>query len=88
MASFATTTACTSACTTVSSRTDDAIMRASREMSFYPLLPEQLEAVRCFMSGRDTFVSLPTGYGKSIIYAILPLAFDYLLGVYFTELLS
>jgi len=32
------------------------------------------------MSGKDTFVSLPTGYGKSIIFAILPLLFDLLLG--------
>ena len=32
------------------------------------------------MSGRDTFVSLPTGYGKSIIYAALPLIFDRVLG--------
>jgi len=29
------------------------------------------------MSGIDTFVSLPTGYGKSAIYAVLPLAFAF-----------
>ena len=28
------------------------------------------------MSGNDVFVSLPTGYGKTLIYGILPLAFD------------
>ena len=44
------------------------------------LLKEKLdEAVRTVLSGRDTFVSLPTGYGKSIIYAALPLIFDRLL---------
>ena len=61
---------------------DDSITRALEAMSLNPLKPKQLEAVRTFMSGRDTFVSLPTGYGKSVIYAILPLAFDYFLGMY------
>ena len=40
-----------------------------------PLKAEQLKAVMAFLEGRDVFVSLPTGYGKSLIYAIL----DYLL---------
>jgi len=71
---------------TTAYRIDDAIKRASQEMSLYPLKPKQLEAVRTFMSGKDTFVSLPTGYGKSAIYAILPLAFDCLLGLLFAYL--
>ena len=50
-------------------------------MSLYPLKPKQLEAIQAFMSGKDTFVSLPTGYGKFAIYAVLPLAFD-CLGMY------
>jgi len=41
---------------------------------------KQVEAIESFLSGKDTFVSLPTGYGKSIIYAALPLAFDALKG--------
>ena len=40
---------------------------------------KQLEAVKSFVSGKDTFVALPTGYGKSIILAILPLFFNFLL---------
>ena len=39
--------------------------------------------MRSFISGKDTFVILPTGYGKSIIYGILPLMFDYVFGEYF-----
>ena len=35
-----------------------------------------LRTVRDVLSGLDTFVSLPTGYGKSLCYAILPWAFD------------
>ena len=40
----------------------------------------QFEAVASVVSGKDTFVVLPTGHGKSLIYAILPMVFDYLLG--------
>ena len=38
----------------------------------------QVEALKSFISGKDTFVILPTGYGKSVIYGVLPLMFDYL----------
>ncbi len=44
------------------------------------LKEKQLEAIILFVSGRDTFVSLPTGYGKSICYAILPSVFDKIKG--------
>ena len=37
------------------------------------LKDKQLEAILGFMSGKDVFVSLPTGYGKSLIYAVLHL---------------
>jgi len=33
-------------------------------------------------SGRDTIVALPSGYRKSVIFAVLPLLFDKLLGMY------
>uniref|UniRef100_A0A1X7V9J4 DNA 3'-5' helicase n=1 Tax=Amphimedon queenslandica TaxID=400682 RepID=A0A1X7V9J4_AMPQE len=42
----------------------------------YQLKEKQLEAMATFLSGRDVFVSLPTGYGKSAIYALLPMVFD------------
>ena len=31
-----------------------------------------------FVQGRDIFISLPTGSGKSVCYALLPLVFDYI----------
>ena len=46
----------------------------------YPELKhQQLEAMITFMSGKDVSVILPAGYGKSLIYATLPLAYDALL---------
>lgn len=44
------------------------------------LKDKQFDAIRLFCSGSDVFVSLPTGYGKSVIYGILPLVFDKLKG--------
>ena len=36
----------------------------------------EMEAAVAFLQGHDTFVALPTGYGKSIIFAMLPGTFD------------
>ena len=44
------------------------------------LKPLQREAIRAFVQGRDVFVCLPTGFGKSLCYALLPAVFDHLLG--------
>ena len=62
-------------------KVNDSIKQAAQKMSLYPLKLKQLEAIKAFISGKDTFVSLPTGYGKSAIYAVLPLVFDCLLGM-------
>ena len=42
------------------------------------LKPEQKCVIEAFLKGRDVFVSLPTGSGKSLCYALLPAAFDFL----------
>ena len=34
---------------------------------------KQRDAILAFVSGKDVFVSLPTGYGKSFCYQYLPL---------------
>ena len=39
---------------------------------------KQRDAILAFVSGKDVFVSLPTGYGKSFCYQCLPLLFDIL----------
>ena len=47
-----------------------------KQLGYDKLRPKQIEAMSSFIEGNDVFVSLPTGYGKSIIYAALPYAFD------------
>ena len=50
-----------------------AIVRVAAE-GFQDLKPEQMQAILEFIDGRDIFVSLPTGYDKSLIYGLLPLS--------------
>ena len=50
-------------------------------IQFSPLKEKQVEA---FFSGRDSFVCLPMGYRKSAMYAVLPKAFNFLLGIILT----
>ena len=46
----------------------------SREIALKP------QAVRHVWEGKDVFVLLPTGFGKSMIYDVLPFLFDFKLG--------
>ena len=56
---------------------DTAIDRA---VGLTVLKPLQRDIIRSFCSGNDVFVSLPTGYGKSYCFVLLPLVFNHLLG--------
>ena len=44
------------------------------------LKPEQIRAIKSVLVGNDTFVWLPTGFGKSICFEALPYVYDYKLG--------
>ena len=44
------------------------------------LKPLQREAIRTFVQEKDVFVSLPTGFGKSLCFALLPQVFERLRG--------
>ena len=57
-----------------------AITESGEQLGYDKLRVKQIEAITSFLQGNDVFVSLPTGYGKSIIYAALPYAFDKLRG--------
>ena len=55
---------------------ETACRQAALSIGYPELKAEQLEAMKMFVSGRDVFVVLPTGFGKSLIFASLPLVFD------------
>ena len=59
---------------------EEAVKESMRLLGIEYLKEKQQEAVMSFLDGKDTFVSLPTGYGKSLIYALLPFAFDRIRG--------
>ena len=50
---------------------DNAIATAAHSLGNV-LKPEQRTSIFQFASGSDVFVSLPTGYGKSLCYTLLP----------------
>ena len=52
------------------------IKEASSALGYMSLKPEQERVLSEFVGDKDVFVSLPTGFGKSLCYAALPLAFD------------
>ena len=57
---------------------ESAIVTASKQLGYSELRPNQRAAARSFLKGRDVFVCLPTGSGKSLCYCLLPYAFDIL----------
>ena len=57
-----------------------AISNSTRRLGYQKIKPEQEKLVEAFLSGRDAFGILPTGYGKSLYFACLPLIFDELEG--------
>lgn len=59
---------------------DAALQYACRKMEVEKLKPEQEQGIRAFLGGSDVFISLPTGYGKSLCFALLPHLFDHLRG--------
>ena len=53
-------------------------MQASQQLGYATIRPDQITAIKSFMmEGRDVFISLPTGTGKSLCFSVLPYAFDY-----------
>ena len=58
----------------------DVIECSARSCRYFPLKKEQRGAVDMFLKGKDVFVCLPTGFGKSACYGILPKAFDLING--------
>ena len=44
------------------------------------LKKKQSESALAILSGNDVFVSLLTGYSKSLVYGIVPIVFDFMNG--------
>ena len=59
-------------------RTELALSYAAQRLRLPSLNEKQKEAVRAFLSGKDVFVSLPTGFGKSVCFQSIPFVMDYL----------
>jgi bloom syndrome protein len=59
-------------------RTVSVLVEVAGILGLNKFKPKQEEAIVSVFSGKDTFVSLPTGYGKSVVYAYLPLLQDWL----------
>ena len=56
-------------------------VESTQHLGYPTLKDEQLEAIVNFAQGKDCFVALPTGYGKSVIYGVLPYVFDAIKGI-------
>ena len=60
----------------MATRVSAIIISVAFQMGYPELKPCQESTVKSFVSVRDIFVSLPTGYGKSFYYLCLPWVFD------------
>ena len=59
---------------------ESALTITAARLGYAELKDKQKEAIKAFASGKDVFVSVPTGYGKSFCYQSLPVLFDALRG--------
>ena len=69
---------CEVSCTSSSQNFDDGVCYALSQLglSDLKLTSEQKEAIYAVYSGKDVFVCLPTGFGKSVCCQLLPFLFD------------
>lgn len=59
---------------------EQAMRFAMTELKVETLKDKQNEDICSFVNGRDCFVILPTGYGKTLCYVLLPYVYDHLRG--------
>ena len=56
-----------------------AVEEGMRCMGYESIKSEQLSAVQSLLNGDDVLMSVPTGFGKSLVYQLLPFCADSLL---------
>ena len=56
------------------------VTESALQLGYTSVKKEKEEAVKEFVDGRDVFVTLATGFRKSLCYSLLPLVFDKLHG--------
>jgi len=59
---------------------EEVLAYAATKLGYESLKMELKEAIKAFFEGNDVFVSLPTGFEKSLCFALLPYVLDYLRG--------
>ena len=59
---------------------ESALAFAVSKFGYGQVKEQQKDAIVSFVSNKDIFVSLPTGFGKSLCYQCLPVLFDCLRG--------
>ena len=65
-------------CTVASDVVENFIMNAVQKLGYDRTTLKQGKVIREVLLWRDVLVSLPTGEGKSLCYASLPLEFDWI----------
>ena len=55
---------------------EQAVLSVCAELGYTTLKDKQKQVIVDFVSGRDVFAALPTGYGKSLCYGCLPGVYD------------
>ena len=59
---------------------NEALSVAAAKLGYEGLRAEQKSVIEAFVGGHDVFAALPTGYEKSLCFAILPVLYDILRG--------
>ena len=54
----------------------EAVVREVASSMGFTIKNEQLKVVKQFLNGNDVFVIFPTGFGKSLCFAVLPGVFN------------
>ena len=52
----------------------------------FPLKKQQEDAINAILEGKDVLVALPTGYGKSLIFTMLPVVHEQVRNCQFNDI--